>query len=116
MLRAANIGEACHLFGSQRHFGTTGVSVACPAALKIKAMVLWLSRYRILPANVIERKRFATRRDGCAHLSGQLVISAVALDPRGTENGDARLNKMQHSKTANEIAHHANESDELTNP
>jgi hypothetical protein len=61
MLRAANIGEACDLFGSQRHFGTRGVFVACPAALEIKAMVLWLSRYRLLPANVIERKRFATR-------------------------------------------------------
>ena len=57
----------------------------------------------------------AELRDGCAHLSGQLVIWAVALNPRGTENSHARADKMENPEAANKIAHHANESDELTN-
>ena len=59
--------------------------------------------------------REAELRDGCAHLSGQLVIRAVALDSRGTENRHTRADEMQHAKTTNKITHHANESDELTN-
>ena len=44
---AANVGEACDLFGLQRHFGTTGASAACPTSREIKAMVLWLPSYRL---------------------------------------------------------------------
>src|SRR5205814_8577444 len=52
-------------------------------------------------------------RNGRAHFSSQLVMRIVVLNAGGAENGHARTDEVEGAKSAQEIAHHSQEGDEL---
>src|SRR6266542_1715684 len=52
-------------------------------------------------------------RDSSSHFSGELVMRIVSFDSGRSKNGYAWSDKMEYPKTAQEIAHHSQESNEF---
>ncbi len=51
--------------------------------------------------------------NGRAHFSSQLVMRIVAFNSRRAENGYARADEVERAKSAQKIAHHSQEGEEL---